>query len=263
MYKKLFFFVAALFCAVLSAQTQTQPPAKSPEPAPRIFKAPSYVRRFSAGATLSVLILNPVRKATTTVDTTTPPVSALYYTDDASQRAGYGLSAQLALTERFAVNAGLLIRRIGYQMNSDIYEGVDNPLTTKDDRTHTVRHEDTRSRILDIPMLVRYYGKDRSEPGPRWFFEGGVARRSVSHIRTSVSSSVNSGDTVCCELAPVKPAQNTITGLVAGFGVQVIDPIGVRVVPEVRYTRWRGRTFDAFSTSTRSDQIEVMFSLTF
>jgi len=46
--------------------------------------------------------------------------------------------------------------------------------------------------------------------------------------------------------------RRTIRGFVGGFGVQLIDPVGVRVVPEVRYTRWAGRSFDAFSTHTNS-----------
>jgi hypothetical protein len=50
---------------------------------------------------------------------------------------------------------------------------------------------------------------------------------------------------------------------VAGFGVQANDDIGIRVVPQVRYTRWLAEPFNRFSTSTGRDQIEAMFSLTF
>ena len=257
MQKKLSLVAAALSGAVLFAQSQN-PPA-----APQVRKPPSYVRRFSAGVTLSVLGLSLVPKGNDNAVTTSPPVDSAYSSDDASQRIGYGLSAQVAVTERFAVNAGLLMRRLGYTRESDIYEGVDNPTTTKDDRTHTVMHQDTRAKLIDVPVLVRYYGKDRTEEGSRWFFEGGIARRQVSQIRSSTAKTVNSGDVECCEDTPAQPAQRSITGLVVGFGGQVIDPVGIRVVPEVRYTRWRGRTFDAMSTSTRVDQVEIMLSLTF
>jgi hypothetical protein len=35
------------------------------------------------------------------------------------------------------------------------------------------------------------------------------------------------------------------------------------VIPGVRYTRWMGETFNAFSTSTRRNQVEAMISLSF
>jgi hypothetical protein len=257
MQKKLCLIAAALCGAVLCAQTQ------SPAPAPQVLKSRSYVRRFSAGATLSVLGLRPVPKGSSNIVTSSPPVDSLYSSQDASQRIGYGATVQVAIWRRFTLNSGVFMRRLGYLRDSDIYEGVDNPATTKDDRTHTVRHEDTRTRLFDVPLLVRYYGRDRDEKGPHWFVEGGGVRRQVSHIRTAISSSVNSGDSVCCDVTPAKPAQRSITGLVAGFGVQVIDPVGIRVVPEVRYTRWRGQIFNAFSVSTRADQVEIMLSLTF
>jgi hypothetical protein len=170
---------------------------------------------------------------------------------------------QAAVTERFAVNVGFLLRRVGYKMNTDTLEGTDNPNTPQDDRIHTVKNEDTRAKFFDFPVAVRYYGKDRHTAGPRWFVEGGAALRHVSRIKTSVDTTVGAADTVCCSTTPAQPAVRTIRGFVGGFGVQLIDPVGVRVVPQVRYTRWSGRTFDAFSNRTELNQVEAMISLTF
>jgi hypothetical protein len=52
-------------------------------------------------------------------------------------------------------------------------------------------------------------------------------------------------------------------GVTAGFGAQLIDPLGVRVIPEVRYTRWLGLNFDVPAAHSRRDQIEFVFSLAF
>jgi hypothetical protein len=263
------FAVALLAVAGLAAQEQTPTqtpaqPAPAPAPAPAE-EAPEFgaaVRRVSVGATLSVLILKPIGNDAIGVRTESPAVDAIHSTAGASQRAGWGLTAQIALTERFALNGSWLVRRPGYIRGSDIFEGTDNPATSPDERVHTTVHEDTRARFYDFPVLLRYYGKDRHDPGARWFIEGGGALRRVKSIRTNTETIVGIGETQYGSTA-VTPEQRRARGLVAGFGVQVIDPIGVRVVPEVRYTYWLDRSFNNLSTVSRKHQIEAMISLTF
>jgi hypothetical protein len=240
--------------------------AQAGQPAPRMLKNPVYVRRFSAGLALSVNGLTMMKANTVNPVTTTPPVDALYTSKDLSPRVGYGATAQLALSERFAITAGFFLKRIGYTLNSDIYTGTDDPTTpTVDERTYTVKNENTRGRLYDIPVLVRYYAKDRHESGPRAFFELGGAMRRLSHISTWTDSSVNYADVVCCVQTPADSHAKTTRGVVAGFGVQVNDPIGIRVVPEVRYTHWFNEPFQASLTGlrTRRDEVEAMISLTF
>jgi len=255
---KRLYLAAVLLCAALGAQD-----TKPPEEAPRVLRPHAYVRRVSAAATLSVLGLTLVPTGNSSAVTLVPVADSLYSTIDASQRIGYGFSAQLAVTSRFAVSGGAFFRRVGYIMSEDTIQGTDNPNTSKDDRTHIVRNQDTRAKLLDIPVVVRFYGKDRMSPGPRWFLEGGAARRTVSRIRTSVNTNIDSGANQCCDLTPAVAARRNVIGLVVGFGAQLIDPVGVRVIPEVRYTRWRGETFSVFSTATRHDQVEAMISLSF
>jgi hypothetical protein len=255
----------ALLCgSALFAQKQDSSSSSSSSSSTRHeVKSETYVRRFSVGATLSVLGLTLVPAKTANPVTTTPPVDAMYTTADASQRIGYGGVAQLLITNRFAVNGSFLIRRIGYKMNSDILTGVFDPTALIDERTHTVTNEDTRARLYDIPVVLRFYGKDRYQSGPRWFAEAGGAFRRVSHIRTSIDTTVDAGPTSCCNFTPATPAHESVRGLVAGFGVQLIDPVGIRVVPEFRYTRWLNETFNDLTTTTRRDEIAAMISLTF
>jgi hypothetical protein len=246
----------ALSCgATLCAQNQ---PA-----APQVLKPQVYIRRFSVGATLSVLGLSLVPNRGLSSVTTSPAVDALYTTEALTRRVGFGLTIQGAVTQHFAVNASLLRRRVGYKMNSDIYTGTDNPITSADERTNTVRNEDTRAKLSDVPVVVRYYHPGRFQRGPHWFVEGGGVLRRVFGIKTSIDTTVGSKATDCCDVTPATPAQRTVRGFVAGAGVQLIDPVGIRVVPEVRYTRWLSATFSSFSTFTRRDQVEGMISLTF
>jgi hypothetical protein len=275
--------VVLVAVAGLAAQ-QTQPPAQSPgqnpaqapaptpapakpasTPAAEVEEAPDFgvsVRRFSLGATLSVMVTKPIKNNTVAESTTSPPLDALHATTGASQRLGWGLMAQIALTERFAVAGSWLVRRPGYIRATDMFEGTDNPNTSADDRTHTTIHEDTRARFYDFPVVLRYYGKDRHDPGPRWFIEGGAAIRRIKSIRTHTETVVDDSDTQFGSVAAV-PTERRARGVVAGFGVQVIDPVGVRVVPGVRYTYWLDRTFNSLSTISSKHQIEAMISLTF
>jgi hypothetical protein len=252
--------VALLSGAALCAQSQSPPSARK---AP---KEETYVRRISAGLTLSVLSFSTVQGGTLSNVTTSPPVDALYTSERAtgtSQWVGYGATAQAAVTDHFAVNAGVFLRRLGYILTSDIFTGVDNPNTSQDDRTHTVTHEHTFAKLIDFPVVVRYYTKNRHSPGPRGFLEAGAALRRVTGIRTSTDSTVNDGTLTCCDTTPARPAHSSLKGIVAGAGLQVIDPVGIRVVPEVRYTRWLGEAFTGYATATRRNQIEIMFSLSF
>jgi hypothetical protein len=272
-----FAFLALLCAAPVFPQNPTAPAPQAPAPKPvtpqtqapqtvappATIRRPAYVRRFSIGATLTVTGLSPIPKKETNIVTTGPAVDSLYTTTPASQRIGYGVNAQVAVTERFAVNASLLFRRAGYQMDTSIIEGVDISTTPGDERRFTTKHEDTRVRFADLPVLIRYYGKDRHEEGPRWFLEGGVVLRRARDVRTSVYSRVGTADTTCCDFTPAPVHKRTARGAVVGAGFQLIDQIGIRVVPEVRYTRWVSETFSRFSTVSRRDQIEGMLSLTF
>lgn len=262
------FLMAMAAGALWGQQTpqETKPQPKQPPPLSTgaVFKEPVYVRRFSAGVTLSVLGLQSFRKDSALVLTELPPVDALHSTEDISRRVGFGFTVQGAVSERVAVNAGAFIRpNIGYTRFSDIFEGTDNQATEEDERTHISRREETRFRYYDFPVTLRYYGKDRHDPGPRWFVEVGGALRRVARVRTSISQQVDDKDLECCITTPTTPARRTIRGLVAGFGVQVIDPVGVRVVPQVRFTRWAADTFEQPSTRTQRNQLEAMISLTF
>jgi hypothetical protein len=253
------------------AQTTT-PPAQSNPPAASgtsSSSAPdkssaSFVRRFSAGATLSVLALSTIRGGTSQVTNSTS-VSTDYTTSNSSSRIGYGITLQAGLTDHFAVAAGIYYRKIGYQFGTSVNTitnivsgGIVIPTTST-----TSTHDDTRAHLFDVPFVLRYYGKSRHTPGPRWFVEAGGAWRDATSFRTSEDSTDASGVQTCCTSIPTTPAHRNARGFVAGAGLQFIDPFGIRVVPEVRYTRWVNQIFDAFTTHTQQNQIEANFTLSF
>ncbi len=224
----------------------------------------SFVRRFSAGATLSVLGLSSIRGGSTSV-VNSAAVTTDYTTSNASARIGYGITLQAGLTDHFAVAAGIYYRKIGYQFTTSVNTvtnivegGIVVPITST-----TTAHDDTRAHLFDVPFVLRYYGKSRHTPGPRWFVEAGGAWRDATSFRTSEDTTDASGVQSCCTSVPTPVAHRNARGFVAGAGLQFIDPFGIRVVPEVRYTRWVNQIFDAFSTHTQQNQIEANITLSF
>jgi hypothetical protein len=222
-----------------------------------------YVRRFSAGPTLSIVGYGGIPGNEATLQLTTPPYQAVYINSSKMQRAGYGISAQARLTSRLAFHANVFLRRTEYKVETDIHLGTDNPNTLVDERRFSERDEDTRARYWEIPLTVRYYGKDHDVDGPRWFAELGGAVRKTANIRTTILASANAEPLQVVDTTPIKPRKEMVHGAVAGFGVQITDEIGVRVVPMVRYTRWFGSNFEGPATTTRRNQVEGILSFTF
>lgn len=224
----------------------------------------TYVHRFSAGPTLSVVGLSVISGGTNTV-TNSATVNTMYQTTNASSRIGYGLTAQVAVTDRFAVAIGGILRRAGYTLNTTVTTNtptvVSGIVTTV--TTSTINHEDTRANFVDIPAMVRFYSKSRHDPGPRWFVEAGAAWRKAENIRTSMSFTDASSVLSCCTNTPITPAHGSSIGIVAGAGVQVADAFGIKVVPEVRYTRWMSPIFDALTTRTQQNEIAAGLSIVF
>ncbi|HTS48696.1 MAG TPA: hypothetical protein VMH05_12175 [Bryobacteraceae bacterium] len=227
-----------------------------------------YVRRLAIGATLSVLGLSPVKgssSSTTTNVNAATTVETDLSSSGASSRIGYGLTAQAAITEHFAVAVGGFLRRLGYIESNTQTTTVTTfinavPQTTT---TTTSTRVDARARVVDVPITLRWYGKGRHERGGRWFVEGGGAWRDVENFKSSLSAIDASGNATCCTFGTAQPTHHQARGVVAGVGAQFIDPFGIRVIPEVRYIRWLTPTFDDSTTHTQRNQVEAELTLSF
>ena len=228
----------------------------------------TYVRRLSAGATLSVLGLTALRGSTSDVTTNVNAATTLetnISSTAASSRIGYGVTVQAAITEHFAVAVGGFLRRLGYIESNTQTTNVTTFINSvaQTTTTSTSTRVDVRARVVDVPLTLRWYGKSRHTPGPRWFVEGGGALRYVENIQSSLSAVDVAGNSTCCTLGTVQPAHRQARGAVAGFGAQFIDPFGIRVIPEVRYIRWFSTTVDDPTTRTQRNQVEAEITLSF
>ena len=213
---------------------------------------------------MSILGLSLIKGATSTVNNTSE-ISTQYQTKGASERIGYGVTIQGRVTDHFYVDLSGILRRIGYQLTTTVSTTTTSVLngTTFPVTSTTSTHEDTRARLVDIPVVLRYYGTGKRPGSVRWFLEAGGAWRLANDIRTSLDSTDASGNLTCCTYTPTVPQNRHSIGIIAGAGLQFVDEFGIHVVPEVRYTRWQSPIFNNFTTNTQRNQVEANISLTF
>ncbi|HEY3441193.1 MAG TPA: hypothetical protein VGK29_10595 [Paludibaculum sp.] len=246
--------------AVKPAAPEQKGPASSPyitEP-----KGP-FVRKFSMGGSFSFLAQASMPSASLT-QTVATDLSIDSQTTAKKRLFGGGILIQTTLTPRLALATGMSFRLLDFGMRAITYEGEDDTTTTLvDERKATMQETTTRARLLDIPVLLRRYNKDHTRRGRRYFYEGGMTLRYVHGIHSFGLTTSQTGTETCCDETSLQPAHRVLPGFVGGAGMQFIDEFGIRFVPEVRYTRWMGRTFDTMPARSRSDQLEFGFSVTF
>lgn len=254
---------------IVSAQTTTQAPQQTPPPpqadAPKpgdpprsvtvAEKDPVYVRRFSAGVVFQYLPLKMMQSDQ--IQLTEP--GPIEINSDSSPKTrnvalGGGVVIQAAITGRFTLVSGALLRQTGYETTNTIYVG---PL-----RRQIITNELTSARFIDFPLLVRRYNIDRTEPGWRWFYEAGGTMRHLWKARTTIKRT-EAGVEDCCSSGPAPLSSKNLPGVTGGFGLQFNDDFGIRIIPEARYTWWLGRTFSNYATRSARHQVEVGISFTF
>ena len=201
---------------------------------------------------------------TNTVNNTSE-ISTEYQTQGASSRIGYGVTLQARVTNHFYINLSGLLRRIGYQFTTTIATTTTAVLngSTYPSTTTTDTHEDTHARLIDVPLVLRYYGTGKRPTSPRWFLEAGGAWRLATDIRTSTDTTDVDGVNTCCTFTPTVPEHRDSFGAVVGAGIQFVDEFGIHVVPEVRYIRWVDPIFHDLTTHSAANEVEANISLTF
>jgi hypothetical protein len=245
---------------------QAPPPSGGTSSSSSSSSAPAapHERWITGGATLSVLGFSMIPGRTDTINTSTE-LSTEYQTTGASERIGYGLTLQGHVRGHFYIDVSGLLRRMGYQLTTTVSTTTTAVLngSTYPSTSTASTHEDTRTRLIDIPFLVRYYGTGKRPGSPRWFLEAGGTYRFSNDIRTIINTYDSAGNTSCCTTTPAVPKDHSAFGGTVGAGIQFTDEFGIHVIPEFRYTRWKNPIFENLTTTGNPNQIEADLSITF
>jgi hypothetical protein len=211
-----------------------------------------HLRRFSIGGFLSFNVFGYI-EAKTADTTLTDTASFKATSENLSSRASIGPILQVTLASRWGVATGINFRKGGYRLTSE---------TTSNSKVSTVK-ERTDFRSWEVPVLVRRFSKDHDEDGFRWFYQGGIASRFINRVSTERENTAADGTVTCCDEKSAVPKQRNILGIVAGVGITARDQFGIRVTPEIRYTRWMDRHWDNFTARSRRDQAEIVIAFQF
>jgi hypothetical protein len=243
--------LATLILAASALLAQDAPPSQSPQSTKESGPKP-FVRRFSAGGLLSITGLS-LMDSRSLSQTAASGATTTYSTTYKGHRFGGGVVLQYALTDRYALAGSFLLRRVRFESNNEVTQ---SSKTTKLDDVSSADY-------WDFPLLLRRYGKPRSEPGPRWFADAGLTFRRVRNVRSSLQTTTSDSKVSCCDERPVSVANRLSAGLTVGAGIQLVDQLGIRFIPMVRFTRWVQPAFDTLSVQSGRNQIEAGLAITF
>ena len=220
-------------------------------------------RRFWFGGIASYTPLKEINGGSTA-----PAPSTTLAGNSGSKPLGEGVTFHMGLLKNFSLDLDLIHRRAGYNFNDAIVGGTTKGAGTSTTITN-ITYEITNATYWDVPLLLEYKRRQR------WYYEGGGALRHVGDLRswrfqrassavtTTSSSAVTTTNTdTCCNESPAAARKN-IEGVVAGAGIHFVDAFGIKVTPEVRYTRWLGNTFAEGPIRSNRNQIEVLFGIAF
>lgn len=217
-------------------------------------EAPTGIRRFSFGAVVAGYPFNPLHNVTETFTDTTPSVPADYSISTSNNylRIGIGPVVEFAVSRRFSLVGQLFYHRLDYTQVTQITQGALSEGITAN----------SRATLWDVPAMVRYRGLREEGVLSHIYFAGGGSFRDTTSIRSNTLTNFPNG-TNSTSTAPIRPSAPVLGGAVAGAGMRFVDDFGIKVEPELRYTRWIGRTFDAESTRSSPNQIELDLAITF
>ncbi|MDA0207523.1 MAG: outer membrane beta-barrel protein [Acidobacteria bacterium] len=244
---------SALFLtAVTGANAQTSSAQTPPES-----------KRLSVGAIVGYPITGSSQEVSSSVNTseTTPPTVTDTLVESKGAPFTGGAAIRYDFSERFGAGADILHRRGGYNSTVIISEQITDGNSTADLLLSTF--EETRAHLLDIPILGRYYFKDRSQGGGvRPYVTGGLALRFATGA-SSLSEIADQDQVTDTDLTTIGPANDSTLGGVLGFGLRAADDVGLKVDVEFRYTRWADPIFQSGPANSNNNQVDILVAFTF
>ncbi len=210
-------------------------------------------RKFSFGFRVAGYPFNPFHNKTLNFTTTQAvPATFMINTTDNYLKVGFGPSVEYYVSRRFTLVGELLYHRVNFNQITQISQGTNNTGIT----------ENASANYWDVPVMLRFRGLKDEGLWSHVYFAAGAAYRDTANIKTNTLVQLPNGTSTFSK-TPIKPTEKNLAGAVVGSGLRFVDDFGIKVEPELRFTRWFGRTFDAESTRSSPNQIEVNVAFTF
>jgi hypothetical protein len=219
-------------------------------------------RRFNFGARADFIALKQFDTQTQTGSTTQPIADYTYSGSSTSSHYAGGPVFEMRLRKHIWLGAELSFHHASYAQVTDIRTGLADPNLGTDNRPLTILTDNTTANYWDIPILVRFRGLRESGRLKRFYPLVGGTYRHVGRVRTG-NDTVNADGSTDYNEIPDVPVHRNLFGFTAGIGFRLVDELGIKVVPEIRFTRWFSDTFNGLSYTSSPNQAQAGIGITF
>jgi hypothetical protein len=248
------------------ADAKASTSSSAQERGPEILEDRTKMRRFYGGIKLGYDFFDDVNGGTGSTDTgsgTNPEITDNITSQSIHKPIVPGAFAEIRIKKRFfAVVEGEYHLGGGYDQTSNLVSSIANGADTFINII-----ENTRVRYLDVPVMVRWYNKGSHDGRYKFFADLGGTWRDTLHVTTvqyiSTANDANSNTTSVTSGTPAVPLHKSVIGYTAGLGFRATDDFGIKLQPEVRYTRWAERVWGTNPYNSKADQLEVSLSIVF
>jgi hypothetical protein len=243
-------------------QTQTQPQLRPP-PAKTTNNGYGLTGRYYFGFRVEFFPLSLFKTSFTESTTSTPPVASYsYFPSNGSQKAALGATFEYMFTPRLSAGAEFYLTHAKYTLTTQVRSGLPSPNSGVDDRPLTTYAESTNADYWVLPMLARYGGIRPRGFLSHLYVAAGAEYRHVGRVRTGTDIYYPDGTTGYTEIAAVPTNSNQIGGVI-GLGLRMLDDLGIKVSPEIRFIRWTNSTFEGPGYHSQMNQAEAGLGFSF
>jgi len=190
---------------------------------------------------------------------TTVPVAAYTYTPTFSNlKLAVAVTAEHSFSKRFSLGLELRFHHARFLQTTTMLSGIEDPNATYDDRKPNTFTESTNARYYEAPLVGRFFGLRPTGWLSRAYVAGGLEYRRVGLVRNRNEYAYADGDIEFTQTVVSPPSMTNQLGFVGGIGMRFIDePTKVRVMPEVRFIRWKGDVFKGQGYHSAANQLEI------
>ncbi len=225
-------------------------------------EAPPQKRRYTIGARLQVFPSELFDTEYTTASTTSPVADYEYTGSSESRKLSVSPTLEFRLTRRLSLGGEFMMHHAQYKEVEEMRSGTRDANATTDDREVTTTTRTTKANYWELPVLARYYGLRSSGQLSRVYVVGGLGLRYIGRIRTGNEFSY-ADDTTDYNESPAVSDRKLQVGAVMGVGYRFIDDFNIKLMPEVRITRWAGYTFHGASFRSVKNELRVGLGISF
>ena len=219
-------------------------------------------RKYNFGIRVDYIPFRMFNTSTATASTTKPIADYTYTGSTSSPKLAFGPVFEMKLTKHLSVGAELSFHRAAYGQVTQIRTGKKDPNAGTDNRPVSTITENTKANYWDFPVLVRYNHIRDSGIFRRFYPLAGITYRHVGRIRTG-NAIINADSSTDYNEIPAPVAHSNQIGFTGGIGYRFVDELGIKIVPEIRFTRWMNHSLEGLSYTSSPNQAQAGIGITF